>query len=244
MVEQIFDKDTLELLKKDLSPQLVSSRKAGGRSLKYIEGHTAIDQANKIFGPGNWSFETLSCEQSIMLDPLTGEAVGIAYNAVVRLLVRGAVGPVVEVGSHPVAAWSVDEVISGRREAGDDIETRPVTATERIAARRTIVDAHENARKSSVTDAMKRALRTYGSALGNCLYGKGPVVLVEDVQARAELFFPGKWEAVKQKAFKNAIPDNMLTSEHLARLSRLLDAQEKKMQAEQAESDVQEAQSA
>jgi Rad52/22 family double-strand break repair protein len=244
MVAQTFDKDTLDLLKKDLSQQLISTRRAGGRSLKYIEGHTAIDQANKIFGPGNWSFETLSCEQAIMLDPATGEAVGISYNAVVRLLVRGAIGPLTEVGSHPVASWSVEEVVIGRRgDTGEALETSPITVAERIAARRTIVDAHENARKSAVTDAMKRALRVYGSALGNCLYGKGPVVLVEDVQARSEMLYPGKWEQVKLRAFKNALPDDKLTPEMLARLSRLLDAQEKKLQAEQAESDVQALQS-
>ncbi|HYU75205.1 MAG TPA: Rad52/Rad22 family DNA repair protein, partial [Ktedonobacteraceae bacterium] len=93
-MESIFDKETDSLLKKDLSQQLISTRKSGGRLLRYIEGHTTIDQANKIFGPGNWSFEALSCEQSVVIDPLTGEAVGVAYNAVVRLLVRGAVGPV------------------------------------------------------------------------------------------------------------------------------------------------------
>jgi len=238
-MESIFDKETDSLLKKDLSQQLISTRKSGGRLLRYIEGHTTIDQANKIFGPGNWSFEALSCEQSVVIDPLTGEAVGVAYNAVVRLLVRGAVGPVVEVGSHPVLSWSVDEVVTGRRTEGDDIETRAITTAERIQAHRTIVDAHENARKSAVTDAMKRCLRTYGSALGNGLYGKGPVILVEDVQERAEKLFPGKWEAIKLKQFKNAIPDDKLTPDHLARLIRVLDAQEKKLQLEQAERDLQ-----
>ena len=90
---------------------------------------------------------------------------------------------------------------------------------------------------------MKRCLRTYGSALGNGLYGKGPVVLVEDVQERSEKLFPGKWEAIKLKQFKNAIPDDRLSPEHLVRLSRVLDAQEKKLQEEQVASDLQAAQS-
>ncbi|MCY3923227.1 MAG: Rad52/Rad22 family DNA repair protein [Chloroflexi bacterium] len=44
-----------EALGQPLDPQLVSQRKGrGGRKFDYIEGHTAIDQANKIFGFGGW----------------------------------------------------------------------------------------------------------------------------------------------------------------------------------------------
>lgn len=36
----------------------------------------------------------------------------------------------------------------------------------------TSAEAHETARKGAVTDAMKRALRTYGNQFGNSLYSK------------------------------------------------------------------------
>lgn len=42
-----------EALAQPLDPQLVSQRKGrSGRKFDYIEGHTAIDQANRIFGFG------------------------------------------------------------------------------------------------------------------------------------------------------------------------------------------------
>ena len=44
-----------EALAQPLDPQLVSQRKGrGGRKFDYVEGHTAIDQANRIFGFGGW----------------------------------------------------------------------------------------------------------------------------------------------------------------------------------------------
>ena len=47
-----------EKLSQPLDPSLVSERKGrGGRSFSYIEGHTVIDQANRIFGFGGWGFE-------------------------------------------------------------------------------------------------------------------------------------------------------------------------------------------
>jgi hypothetical protein len=50
---------------------------------------------------------------------------------------------------------------------------------EKIKARSTIVDAHEMAEKGAVTDALKRALRTFGNQFGNGLYGDGPVAIID-----------------------------------------------------------------
>ena len=47
-----------EALAQLLDPALVSQRKGrGGRQFSYIEGHTAIDQANQVFGYGGWGYE-------------------------------------------------------------------------------------------------------------------------------------------------------------------------------------------
>ena len=47
-----------EALAQPLETALVSQRKGrGGRQFSYIEGHTAIDQANQVFGYGGWSYE-------------------------------------------------------------------------------------------------------------------------------------------------------------------------------------------
>jgi len=179
-MESPFTPDQVAELDKPLPKPLISNRKGTGKMLSYIEGHDAIDQSNRIFGYGNWAYRTLSCEQTVLLDPVTGEPVSIAYKAKVELLVRGALAPVVEVGSQPVAAWNVTDVVMSRRKQSDD---GPIQAWEKVTAQRTIVEAHEHAEKGAVTDAMKRALRTYGAQFGNGLYGDGTADLSREPQS-------------------------------------------------------------
>ena len=135
-----------EALGQPLDPQLVSQRKGrGGRKFDYIEGHTAIDQANRIFGFGGWGYELVG---EVSLRPIeqtnsrTGEVTSTAaYAAVVRVTVPGAPART-DVGFQPVS----DESPEG----------------------------HETAYKGAVTDALKRALRSFGDRFGNGLYGDPP----------------------------------------------------------------------
>ena len=126
-----------------LDPSLVSTRKGrAGRTFSYIEGHTAIDQANRVFGFGGWGFElveNVSLRQIETVDTQTGEVKVVnAYTAPVRVTVPGA-PPRTDVGFHAVT----DET----------------------------PDGHETAIKGAVTDGMKRALRSFGERFGNGLYG-------------------------------------------------------------------------
>ena len=135
-----------EALAQPLDPQLVSQRKGrGGRKFDYVEGHTAIDQANRIFGFGGWGYELVG---DVTLRPIeqtdsrTGEVTSTAaYAAVVRVTVPGAPSRT-DVGFQPVS----DESPEG----------------------------HETAFKGAVTDALKRALRSFGDRFGNGLYGDPP----------------------------------------------------------------------
>ena len=135
-----------EALAQPLDPQLISQRKGrAGRKFDYIEGHTAIDQANRIFGYGGWGFELVG---DVTLRPIeqtdsrTGEVTRTAaYSAVVRVTVPGA-PPRTDVGFQPVAADTPED--------------------------------HETAYKGAVTDALKRALRSFGDRFGNGLYGDPP----------------------------------------------------------------------
>ncbi len=135
-----------EALAQPLDPQLVSQRKGrGGRKFDYVEGHTAIDQANRIFGFGGWGFELVG---DVTLRPIeqtdsrTGEVTSTpAYSAVVRVSVPGAPSRT-DVGFQPVAEESPE--------------------------------GHETAFKGAVTDALKRALRSFGDRFGNGLYGDPP----------------------------------------------------------------------
>jgi DNA repair and recombination protein RAD52 len=172
-----FSEEALSELKKSLDKQLVRERKGGKGKVKYLAGHTVIDQANRIFGFGNWAYEPLSVEQVVLLDPLTGEAVGIEYKAMVKLLVRGAVASIVDIGSQSVAAWNLEDQVMLRRindaerKHAEVVEDSPYTFLEKKQARAVIMEAHEAAKKGAVTDGLKRCLRAYGSQFGNELYG-------------------------------------------------------------------------
>ena len=130
-------------LSQPIDPALVSQRKGrGGRTFDYLEGHTVIDQANRIFGYGSWGYElagdvTLRRIESV--DARTGEVtVSHAYSAPVRVTVAGAL-PRTDIGFHAVAEDTAD--------------------------------GHDTAIKGCVTDGMKRAFRSFGQAFGNGLYG-------------------------------------------------------------------------
>ncbi len=133
-------------LEQPLDPALVSRRDGrGNRQYDYIEGHTVIDQANKIFGYGGWGYELVGdvgLRRIEKVDVRTGEVkVNYAYSAPVRVTVTGA-PPRTDIGFHVVT------------------EDTP--------------EGHETAAKGAVTDGLKRALRSFGDRFGNGLYGDQP----------------------------------------------------------------------
>ena len=84
-----------EQLNKPLDPVLVSHRKGrGNRDYAYVEGRTAIDQANRIFGFGGWGYEVVgevTQWQNEHADPQTGEVKRVrSYAATVKATVPGA----------------------------------------------------------------------------------------------------------------------------------------------------------
>lgn len=182
--------DRVGELSKSLDANLIKERPGGGKNLKYISGKTAMDTANLIFGFGNWSFRLLSCEQVILKDPLTDEAVGIEYKAMGELTVRGAIGPIVDIGSQPVASWNVFDLVMQRRinAAGKNgvVDESPFTAIEKKQARATIVDAHEQAKKAAATDVLKRLLRLYGDRFGLALYDEESIVEIDGMSVQVK----------------------------------------------------------
>jgi DNA repair and recombination protein RAD52 len=130
-----------------LNGQHVKRRKQAGRSLAYIEGWKAIDEANRIFGFDGWTRESvdLRCvsekERKIGQDKRDGW--GVSYIAKVRIVVF----------------------------AGDSLVTREgIGSGHGIDA--DLGTAHESAVKEAETDAMKRALMTFGNPFGLALYDK------------------------------------------------------------------------
>ena len=132
-------------LEQPLDASLVSHRKGrGGRSFAYLEGRTAVDQANRVFGHGGWGYDLVgevSQHEIESVDPKTGEVKRArAYAATVRVTVPG-VPSRTDVGFHAVSEESAE--------------------------------GHETAFKGAVTDGLKRALRAFGDQFGNSLYGDG-----------------------------------------------------------------------
>ena len=133
-------------LEQPLDPALVSQRQGrANRWYDYIEGHTVIDQANRIFGYGGWGYELVgdvSLRRIEKVDVSTGQLrVTFAYSAPVRVSVNGAPSRT-DIGFHIVT------------------EDTP--------------EGHDTACKGAVTDGLKRALRSFGDRFGNGLYGDQP----------------------------------------------------------------------
>lgn len=125
----------------------VRSRSQGGRGVSYIEGWRAIDEANRIFGFDGWTRETMEIKCVSERER--------------------------EIGQQKKPGWGVSYIAKVKvvAFAGDTIVTR-----EGVGAGHGIdVDlgqAHESAIKEAETDAMKRALMTFGNPFGLALYDK------------------------------------------------------------------------
>jgi DNA recombination protein Rad52 len=136
---------------KDLSAPLdrahVKQRQQGSSRVSYVEGWHAINEANRILGFDAWSRETLSLRCVSERERAIGRdqkpGWGVTYSCTVRITVS----------------------------CGDFIITRDGSG----AGHGIDVDlgqAHESALKEAETDAMKRALMTFGNPFGLALYDK------------------------------------------------------------------------
>ena len=132
-----------EELKRKLDPAHVKGRKQGGGQVQYIEGWHAIAEANRIFGFGSWSRETLELRQLGEAREVDGK-MRVDYMARVRITVFSDEDP---------------HVIRDGCGFGQGID-------------RDVGQAHESAIKEAETDAMKRALMTFGNPFGLALYDK------------------------------------------------------------------------
>ena len=132
-------------LAESLDEGLVSHRKGrGNRSYAYLEGSTVIEQANRVFGYGGWGYDLVG---EIVLRE--GESVDEQTGEAKPWRAYAATVRVTVPGSPP-------RTDTGFQAVADET-----------------VEGHETAHKGAVTDALKRALRSYGDQFGNGLYGDG-----------------------------------------------------------------------
>jgi DNA repair and recombination protein RAD52 len=159
----MFTADQNAQLAAPLNRAHVKSRSQGGRGVSYIEGWRAIDEANRIFGFDGWTRETTEIKCVAERER--------------------------EIGKDKKPGWGVSYIAKVKvvAFAGDTIVTR-----EGVGAGHGIdVDlgqAHESAIKEAETDAMKRALMTFGNPFGLALYDKEQAN-VADIQDESKLRF-------------------------------------------------------
>ncbi len=140
----MFNDKQLQLLGYELDASRIKTREKGNISLSYIEGHDVIETANRIFGYGNWSYTITKLEQ-VSQETNHNQNVVICYKAVVRIIAC--------------------DISHTKEIAREDVGFGTGVA-------KTLSDAHEGAAKEAVTDALKRAMRSFGNQFGNSLYDK------------------------------------------------------------------------
>lgn len=117
-----------------------------GKFGDYVDGFHVVTEANRIFGFGGWSY-TIT-----MLEPCS------------RVETTDAKGnPQVRVGYRCTVRADVGGIVREGAAVGSGM-ARPENEA----------DAHESALKEAETDALKRALRSFGYTFGLALYDKSP----------------------------------------------------------------------
>ena len=152
----MFTPEQLIQLQSKLDPAHVKPRRgADGREVSYLEGWHVIDEANRIFGFGNWECETIDMREvhpPVMFTP-----------------------PPTRERPNPKEQVVACYAAKARITIWDEAHTKKCIREGWSAHRSfnaTVGEAVENAIKGAETDAMKRALRSFGNAFGLALYDK------------------------------------------------------------------------
>jgi DNA recombination protein Rad52 len=148
-----FSPEQVAALKAPLARENVKEREQSGRKLSYIEGWVAINEANRIFGFDGWDRETIECrmvcERERKIGQQQRDGWSVSYVAKVRVTVR-----------------------PGRKPDGLDLAVHREGTGYGSGIDVDLGAAHESAIKEAETDAMKRALMTFGNPFGLALYDK------------------------------------------------------------------------
>lgn len=180
-----FTDTQIAALKAPLNRAHVRQRSQAGRALSYIEGWKAIEEANRIFGFDGWDRETVELRECG--EPrLTGDKHRVAFMCRVRIRVAS-IGP------------TFDEtrfIIRDGTGYGSGID-------------KDLGQAYESAIKEAETDAMKRALMTFGNPFGLALYDKDQANVVdvpdEPEPSSSQLMADAMIEALQKRAGSAAV---------------------------------------
>ncbi|KAG2174889.1 hypothetical protein INT43_005951, partial [Umbelopsis isabellina] len=136
--ETVYLQNTLQ---KQLGPEWISRRPGHGAStMSYLEGHSSINLANKIFGFNGWSSEIKSITTDHM-EVTDGGRYNVCISVIMRITLKDGTF------HEDIGMGSIENCKSKTQAIG-------------------------KAKKEAATDATKRALRYFGTVMGNCIYDK------------------------------------------------------------------------
>ena len=138
----MFTENQLKALSYNLDDSRVKTIEKAGMSFKYLETYDVINVANTIFNY-MWDYTISRLEEVARETNQNGNHV-ITFSAIVKV-----------------------KIYDAQRNFIEREDTGVGTGTARMLG-----DAIDNASKSSVSDALKRSLRSMGSQYGNNLYSK------------------------------------------------------------------------
>jgi len=138
-----FPAEQIAALSAPLDRAKVKQREQGRTKVSYLEGWQAIAEANRIFGFDGWQRETIAVRCIHQGERSIGRDARTGWGVTYTARVRITVGDVIREGSGAGHGIDVD-----------------------------LGQAHESALKEAETDAMKRALMTFGNPFGLALYDK------------------------------------------------------------------------
>jgi DNA repair and recombination protein RAD52 len=147
-----FSPDTVAALEAPLDRKHVTSRSQSGRTLSYVEGWHVIAEANRIFGFDGWTRETVEMREVRSPELVKNTNGKETWRVGFIAKVRVTVGGVVREGTGFGAGALPD-----------------------------LGEAYESAIKEAETDAMKRALMTFGNPFGLALYDKTQANVATDI---------------------------------------------------------------
>ncbi len=173
----MFNDKQNQVLAYELDSSRIKSRSKGNITLSYLEGFDIIETANKIFGYGNWDY-TISKLEQVSQEQNQNQNHIICYKAILSI--------------------TVYDLQHSKTVSREDVGFGTGIA-------KTLADAHEGGAKEAVTDAIKRAMRSFGNQFGNSLYDKSRQHQVQQqVQQRTQ----PQMQQIPQQQIQNHLPQD------------------------------------
>ena len=166
----------------------IQSRQQSGQNLSYLDGHYIITKTNELLGHENWSY-TVDRYTQVQDERKKGSGANE----------KPYIGYIAQV----TVTWG--NVTRSDVGFGQGIDND-------------LGRAHESAIKEAATDALKRALRTFGQAFGLALYDKSGAHIADPSEPEPDGYdFEAYYKSLKfDDDQKNAIPHHLKTKQERA----------------------------